>query len=151
MSGHGLTTGAFTLLMVADAGASYCFAEPNGNTAMAGGGGAGAEWEISSDAFAHVLLGGGPATTAAVIIAVFNGASSKLYRSNKAAAANNAGALSNLTGLQLIVSNVAPPSIAGGQAGSTRHFLLYGGALSQLDCEYLLDGFGAESNIAIGM
>ena len=36
-----------------------------------------------------------------------------------------------------------------GQDGDTTHFLIYAGAMSQLDVEYLLDGFGAESGIAI--
>lgn len=151
LSGHGLTNGAFTVVFVGDVGPNYLLGDPNGNSLIAGGGGGGAEIEISSDGFGTTLLGGGPATDPNVIIMVFNGtgSNSKIYRSDHTATSGSAGTLSDLTGLELIIGNAAPPTIGSGQGGRTRHFLIYNGVLSPADCGDILDGFGAECGIAI--
>ena len=150
ISGHGLTTGAFTLVLVGDGDDGYWLAEPGGSTFVNGGGGAGAEIQATSDAGGNLFLGGGPATTASVFIVVFNGASSKIYRSALTPTTGNAGALQDLTGGTLTAGNLASATQGAQQGGSTRHLMLFNGALSQANCEYLLNGFGDESGIAIG-
>lgn len=93
-------------------------------------------------------------TTPSVIVFVANGVSSKLYVNAKTPrATGNAGAQDIGTSPNRIVRlGMLGTGIlaAWNQNGSTAHALVYDGALSQADVEYLLTGFGALAGVAIG-
>jgi hypothetical protein len=55
----------------------------------------------------------------------------------------------DLTGLSVRLGNYTVVDGATAQEGSTAQFLVYNSALSQADCAYLLNGFGAQHSIAI--
>lgn len=150
---HGLTSGAFTVVIVgacSSAGSNFAMGGHSGNTWIAGGGGSGDKWQMSSDAAAHTVVSTVTSITPAVAIFVFNGASSKMYVNAATPSTGNAGTLEDLTSINLMVGNYSTPSSSNGQNAAATHFLIYSGAINQTDAEYLLNGFGAESGITIG-
>ena len=153
ITGHGITTGAggpFSLVFVADGTDNFWFCDANANNFVTAGGGSGNKLQLSG---AGTVLVGGTISSGVpgVYVCVFNGASSKLYTSaHTPDASGDAGAIQDQTGVTFVVGNYGAPSSGGKMAGSIRHFLLYSGALSQDDVDYLLDGFGAAAGITIG-
>lgn len=143
---HGLTTGPFTMIVVGH-GANYVVQDANGNTVLDCA--AGTTWRMSSNAFGNIVSGGGPTSTPAVVAAVYNGASSRIYKSKRTPVTGNAGPLPTMTGLRMNLGNGASPSGAACLNGSIAQFLIYQGALSQVDVEYLVNGFGALHGITI--
>lgn len=151
VTGHGITTGAFTVVIVGDGTDNYWMQDANGTDFMGAGGGSGNKLQISCDAGTYLASSVVSSGVPGVYACVYNGASSKVYTSAKTASASgNAGTLQNLTGVRINVGNAASPSSGGRMAGSIRHFMIFKGALSQADIEYLLAGFGTESGLTIG-
>jgi len=146
----GLTTTAFTLVMVANGVDNAWMQDGNGNYLVYAGAGTGNDLGITANAATYLATSGNESGVAGVYIFVFNGASSKIYASAlTAAASGDAGALADLTGLTVTLGG--PSGLVGvGLMGSIRHAMIYSGALSNADCGYLLTGFGAESVITIG-
>jgi hypothetical protein len=147
----GITTGARTLVLVGDVPSGDPFAFLLRSTA----GGV----DMRDDA-SHVLAGsddGGATllldtgvralTSASVSIIVYNGASSRLYATAKTAVSGTTGSLADLTGSGFAVGDVG--ANGGGDINFT-HALVYAGALSTTDINYLLTGFGAQCGITIG-
>lgn len=148
---HGFTTGPYTIVFVGDvgSGSKFCLGSLSGLYAY-GGAGAGAEIGISGNSLGTILAGGGPASTPSVFVFVFNGASSKVYRSAKTPSTGSSGTTPDLSAAELVLSNYSIPAIANAQTGGTARVLGYTGALSQGDCEAILDGLGALYGISIG-
>lgn len=147
---HGLTTGPYTFVIVGRCkNANYALGTPSGNTAIGGGGGTGDKWQATSDAFGNILLSLGLADVPTVLIVVLDGAASRIYANGKTPVALPAGTLENLAASNLFIGNYGVPTDALGADGDTTHVLGYPVALADADCEYLADGFGAESGIAI--
>jgi hypothetical protein len=147
---HGITSTAFTIVLVGSADGPYVFAEANGNTFIYGQAGSGNKWGMRSGAGA-IIASTQPATTPAVVAFVFNGASSKMYVSKKTSPHTDGSFSANddLTGVNVFIGNGSSPSSGGAQNGKMTHFLIYSGAMSEADVGYLLDGFGTESGITI--
>ncbi len=96
-------------------------------------------------------LMGGSVAAPVVLVWVDNGASSKLYVSALTAVATGSSATPDLTAQTMMLGNYqSAPGSSFSQTGSTTHFLVYSGALSNSDCGYLLSGFGTQSGITIG-
>lgn len=146
----GLTTTAFTVVIVGDGTDNVWFQDGNGNYLISAGGGSGDKVQMTSAAGPYLAGATAKSGVPGVYILVFNGASSKVYTSAYTAdASGDAGALSDLTGVT--IGLLGTYNMTGnGLMGSCRHALIYDGALSQTDVEYLLDGFGDESGITIG-
>ena len=146
----GLTTTAFTVLIVGDGSTTYWLQDGGGNYLISAGGGSGDKLQINADAATYLVSSTVTDGVPGVYIAVFNGASSKIYTSARTASATgDAGTLADLTGT-LIALGGTYNRTGNGLMGSLRHAMIFAGALSQGDCEYLLTGFGAESGITIG-
>lgn len=146
----GLTTTAFTVVIVGDGADTPWFQDGNGNYLINAGGGSGNKVQITSAAGPYLVGATAKSGVPGVYVLVFNGASSKVYTSAYTAdASGDAGTLSSLSGVT--IGLLGTYNMSGvGLAGSCRHALIYNGALSQTDVEYLLDGFGTESGITIG-
>ena len=146
----GLTTTAFTVVIVGDGTDGVWFQDGNGNYLANAGGGSGNKVQITSAAGPYLVGATAKSGVPGVYVLVFNGASSKVYTSAYTAdASGDAGTLSTLSGVT--IGLLGTYNMTGnGLMGSCRHALIYDGALSQTDVEYLLDGFGDESGITIG-
>ncbi len=145
----GLTTGGFTFVFVGDApAASYNY------LIRVTGAGVGADLRAQGGNFRATEDGGAteldfPATTTApsVVIAVFNGASSRVYASALTPVTGTTGAQPDMTGQAAYVGDI----VADGSGNlNFTHVLVYTGALSNANCGILLTGFGTESGITIG-
>ena len=144
----GLTTGAFTAAIVFTCAGSYVFSPSNALGELYAPGGV----LTGSNDDGTTNLTGPTMPAIAVAIYVANGASSKLYVNAYTPTTGAAGA-QDLTGQTIRLGTYgAALSDAFGweQEGVTAHFVVYDGALSQGDCEYLLDGFGAIAGVSIG-
>jgi hypothetical protein len=147
---HGLTTGPYTVVIVGQCkDSNYAMGAPSGGTLIAGGGGSGNKWQVSSDAATYLPSTAGVADNPSVAIFVVDGASSKAYVNSLTPTTGPAGTIEDLSASNLYIGNYGGPADALGQDGDTTHFLLFDAALSQADCEYLLNGFGAEAGITI--
>jgi hypothetical protein len=147
IAGHGLTTGPVTFVLVGhcentigymmSTSAGPPFIKHSGGQIFASGDGSSTDLITGDDEVPSVL------------IFVCNGASSKLYVSNKTPVTGNSGPF-DFTGLTLWLGNYgAGVNALFTQEGPTAEFMIFNGALSQGDCEALLDGFGAIHGITI--
>ncbi len=146
MPDMGITTGAFTLVLVADAPtAAYNYMLRNGGVDVRAQSGM---WRVSADGGLTLLDSAAlTVTDPTVIIAVVNGASSELYTSAVTPASGTTGAQPDMTGVGMYVGDAS----AGGSGDlNFTHALVYTGALSAGDIAYLLNGFGAQCGITIG-
>lgn len=145
----GLTTGPFTVVLVADAqntNGRY-FTSNNGEVMIRRTGSAINSFGTSGAGG----LSGGTAANPSIIIATFDGVSGKLrVNANTPVATGNNGA-QDLTGQSIMLGNYAPSPISlFNQEGSLAYYLLYDGALADADCEYLNAGFSGLTGISIG-
>lgn len=152
----GITTGARTFVFVGDigvTGANNMAFSDSGGTLWLRGNGTGLGIEVTPDGTVNIIADTAASTlsTPMVVIWVNNGASSKLYVSALTPTTGTTPIL-DMTGLSVTLGNYAagPPGATWAQDGSTAQFLVYDSALSQADCEYLLEGFGAQHGITIG-
>ena len=89
-------------------------------------------------------------TSPQVLVFVDNAAGSKLFQSAQTPITGTT-AVANLTGLTLGIGNYAAGYAAGfSQNGSTAEWLLFSGALSTSDADYVSVGYGKIYNITIG-
>jgi hypothetical protein len=141
----GQTTGATSFVIVCDADNGYAFSASNALAEVYDNGVSNG----SNDDGVTNLIGASIASPS-VVVYIANGASSKLYVSAHTAVTGAAGA-QDLTGQTIRLGHYgAALGALWAQSGDTAHFLVYAGALSQDDVEYLLDGFGTLADIAIG-
>lgn len=149
LSNTGLTTSAFTVVIVGDGADGIWFQDASGNYLINAGGGSGDKVQITSAAGPYLVGATAKSGVPGVYILVFNGATSAVYTSaHTADASGDAGALSDLSGLN--IGLLGTYNMSGvGLGGSCRHALIYSGALSTADRAHLLDGFGTESGITI--
>jgi len=146
---HGMTAGPYTVVIVGQCGdANYAMGAPSGGTLIAGGGGSGDKWQLTSDAGTY-LVSTGLANTPSVLIGIFNNASSKIYANSQTAVSGPAGTLENMTSSSLNIGNYGAPAAALGANGDTTHFIIYNRALTQAECAWLEVQLGAESGITI--
>ena len=150
LSTTGLTTTAFTAVLVCDGQDGVWFQDGNGNYLVNAGGGSGDKAQMTSAAGPYLASTTATSTVPGVYVFVFNGASSLIYTSAETpSASGDAGTLSSLSGVTIGLLGTYNMSGAGLQ-GSCRHALIYDGAMSANDVAYLLNGFGDESGITIG-
>ncbi len=146
MPNMGLTTGPFTVVLVGDAvaaGYNYMMTD-NGFDLRAQAG----MWRISANGGITLLDSAAmTVTNPTVIVAVVNGASSKLYASSRTPVTGTAGTAADMTAVGFYVGDV---NTAGGSGDiNFRHALVYDGAMAQSDAAGILQWFGNESAIAI--
>ncbi len=107
---------------------------------------------MTSDDGTHNVDSSPSAATPRVTVCVLDGSvAAKLYDSAQTPVSGNAGAIPNLTGRTLMLGNYA--AAVGGifsQDGSTAEWLLFAGALSLADADYLAVGYGKICNLGIG-
>lgn len=147
---HGFTAAARTIVIVGAANGPYVMAEANGNTFIYGQAGSGNKWGMRSGAGA-IIASTQAATTVAVVVCVFNGASSRMYVSKKTSPHTDGtfSANDDLTGVNLFIGNSSAPASAGAQNAEEAVRAHYSGAMSESDVGYLLDGWGALYGITI--
>ncbi len=145
----GIKTGPFTVVTVVSTAASatnkYAVSFATANVYSDGYN----IWETTNDESTLLAGGASGAATASVIVTVYNGASSRIYNSSVIPVYNTAGTQPDQTGLTATLGNYHTTNSAKSLAGSIAHVLVYNGALSQRDCEYLLYGFGAKAGVTI--
>ena len=150
LTNTGLTTSAFTVVIVGDGTDGVWLQDGNGNYLINAGGGSGDKVQITSAAGPYLVGATAKSGVPGVYILVFNGASSAVYTSAYTAdASGDAGGLSDLTDVTIGLFGTYNMS-GNGLMGSARHGLIYTGALSGPDRNYLLNGFGSESGLTIG-
>lgn len=147
---HGLTTDPFSVLFVCDGIDNAWFQDANGYYLVNAGGGSGDKLQATSNAGPYGKDNTvGVSGVAGVYIVVFTGTNAaKLYASKTTPATDDCGTLHDLTNVLLTVGG--PAGLSGGGLGKLRHFMLFDGALSAADAEYLLLGFEEESGVAVG-
>lgn len=148
LTSHGLTNAPFSVVFVANGGDAVWFQDANGNWLINAGGGSGDKLQLSGDGVGTLLVGDlAKKDVPGVYIFVFNGATSKIYQS-KLTPFSGAGGTVGVPGATIgLASNY---NTTASLVGSFRHLMVFSGALSPADCTYLLNGFGAESGLAIG-
>jgi hypothetical protein len=158
-STHGVTNAPYTIVYVGlvnnTTGNGYIVSSDNTG---AGGNGpeifqVGGTGTISMSDFTGILTISSPnayQNKRMVLIAVYNGGSSKLYINSHTAVATGStvGAMTGDT-VYLGTYSGAPSNSIYSIDGDYNQFLLYNLALSQSDVDYLLNGFGAMYNISI--
>lgn len=150
LNSTGLTTSAFTVLVVGDGQDSPWFQDGNGNYLISAGGGSGDKPQITADASTYLASTTAASGVPGVYVFVFNGAASKIFTSALTpSATGSSGSPGDLTSVQIAVGGAYNLSGAG-MLGSIRHFAIYDGALSDGDVATLLAAAGEESGITIG-
>jgi hypothetical protein len=148
---HGLTTGAFTVVIVGDGQANPWFQDASGNYLISAGGGSGDDLQITGNAATYLSSANNKSGVPGCYAFNFNTTASKIFASAETESASGSAGnpMGNLTGVTIGLGGTYNLSGAGMQ-GSIRHLLIYSGVLSNADIAYLLNGFGDESGIAIG-
>jgi hypothetical protein len=149
----GIDTSAYTIVAVADIGGAsgyLCSADDANDAAQI--------YRVAGNvAFSSQFLpstasiSGAGAANPNVIVAIGNGASSKIFVSAKTAAATGNAGTHDLTGNAHTIGNYQN-SVAGtfAMGGSLAQFLIYERALSDLEVGNILDYFGSLHGITIG-
>jgi hypothetical protein len=148
----GTTTGALTIVAVAsmnNANAYVCSANATGDQVQIFNSGQVSFTGRYNPGAKYLSKASTPANPN-VIVGVANGGSSKIYVSAYTPTTGDAGT-HDLTGSTMLLGNyLNSVNAVFSQQGSTAFFVVYSGALSQANVEYLLDGFGALAGITIG-
>lgn len=150
ITNHGLTTGPFWVVFVADGTDNYWMQDGNGTSGITAGGGSGDKLQITNDAGTYLAGAVAKSGVPGVYIMQFaNNPNAKIWESKLTPVTGNAGTLGDLTGVTIGVGNVA--SLSGvGLNGSIREYMLGSGTLSTNDATYLLNGFGDKHGLTIG-
>ncbi len=143
----GLTTNPFTLVFVGDGpAAAYNFMMRINAVDLRAQGGT---WKTSADGGVTLLVSAAVDTTLpTVLVAIVNGASSKLYVSALTPTTGDTGTQPDMTSLGMFIGDTAAPG--GGGNVTFAQALVYDTALSPSDVAYLLNGFGTLAGITIG-
>lgn len=148
---HGFTTGPYSLAFVGECGDSWLLAEPGGNVNITGSGGSGDKYQMTGDAATWLAdSSGSAASVPGVIVFVFDGASSKIYKSRLTATSGDSGTTPSLAATNVVIGNYSTPSSSLGMNGRGARLVGWDKALSNTEAGDILNGFGTLYGISIG-